>query len=1834
MIVVGDLNNDRQLDIAVANFGTHNVGVFFGFGNGSFASQIVLSTTSSRPVWIHVCDLNNDKALDIVTANYGTNTVGIFYGYANGSFTSLNTYSTGYDSFPFAVVSGDFNNDEQMDLAVANYGTNSIGILFANGNSTFANQRSFTTGFNSHPYSIVVGYFNNDIMLDIAVTNHGKNNIVVFLGHGDGIFRNEMTYSLETASPYAIDIGDFNNDNQTDLVVTNNGTNNICILLGYGNGTFANPIMYSTGSSSSVSIATGDLNKDNRLDIVIINNDTNTINIMLGYDEFFPIQTIYVTGSFPSSVAVGDFNNDAQLDIVVTNLFGHTVSVFFGYDNGSFTNKTTYRTGFSPQWVAVGDFNNDIRLDIVVTNSIDNTISVFFGSDNGSFANSTTYPTGLYPQWVVVDDFNNDSQLDLIVTNQNDNTVGIFIGYGNGSFANQITYSAGWSPNSVAVGDFNNDIRLDIVVTNSFDDTVSVLIGYGNGSFSNPMTYPTGLYPQWVVVGDFNNDTRLDFVVTNQYSNTLSIFFGFGNGFFANQITISTGFGPNAVTLGDFNNDHQLDIIVSNSASNNVSVFLGYGNGSFAEQTTYSTGSTPMALAVGDFNNDTRLDLAITNYQSGTVSVLLRYDRGALKNDITIVPSIGSLLRSVAVFDYNNDSLLDIFVANYGTDSIGLVLGHGNSTFGNQKMFSTGLYSHPCSIVVHDFNRDGQVDIAVANRGSKRIGLFLGDSDRAFENQDNYGYGLDFAPSIVVAGDFNKDGHSEIVVAYDDIDNVDVLALYETGSFTHPTTYSTRIGPSSVVVGDLNDDKKLDLVAVNGGFSTVSILLGYGNGSFETQTTCSTGNAPNSAVLGYFNNDSQVDIVVTDWLDNTVSVLLGYGNGSFADKMTYSTGSGPASIAAGDFNNDIQLDIVVTNSFDNTIGIMLGYGNGSFGKQTTYRTGFYPTSVVIGDFNNDAQLDILVANWNENAVSVLLGYGNGSFANQTKYFTRSSPFSVAVSDLNNDTRLDFVVTNQNNNTVSVFLGYGNGSFADQMTYPTDSGPSSVTFGDINKDTRLDLLIANCRSDTVSVLLGYGNGLFANQTTYPIGSYPQSITVGDFNNDSWLDIVTANLNGNNVSVLLGYSNHAFINQLRLITGNGSRPKSLAVGDLNKDGEMDIVVANSGINNVGIFLGYGNGSFAIQRTYSTDSSPWSVVVDDFNNDTILDIIVANKDNDNVVVRRARTTSGCGMKCDWQINGNVRDFHRAVTMNKTTLESLSNELFIDLFELFNAVDLLRAFHGLNTRFNSLLLTYFRNYRVDFRSIFKDDFNIFCQTYLPSIIDRIIYLRLSDDEDTPYQCTHFLSAGFTLGQLNNLRSLTFNCVSSDPKINQYFFSDLYCLHHLTHLKFVDCRLFHIYADDFQCIIDQIWHLPKLTHCYWECSFKNESHFCIPTVISTSLQYLTILKNNWYSDELNDLLEKTPCLRKFSVSLESYDKDDRLPIDNFILSSLNLAVEKLVLSQVRSQRMMINLLQLLSNVSHLKVEIWYINLDGHRWKEIIINYLPKLKVLQLKMNIHLSRSIDDQSNEEKVDQYIDTYRTSFWIEDHQWFIRCYWGLALKNLSIYLYSLPYEFDDFPLFDNDLNYKTKTTCPDEMYFFHDSICNIGYESTLFNDETWSCLQLTNIRILSLELSIDYRFLSMIPKFEHLWSLNVVIPTDIYQSQLQALLDRAPHLYSLSFNLWATSTMPPYQYTSTSIHRLNLRGVDQYRRQHCYNSEQCMELSRSPLAIQCRVLIIKVEQLKCIVELINFMNNLRTLDVVYEHDTHSNRYDLVELLRKHLPSTWAVTRLRYGNFIIQS
>ncbi|CAF1464555.1 unnamed protein product, partial [Adineta steineri] len=440
MVAVGNLNNDSRLDIAVANFGTNTIRIFLGYGNGSFVNQLDLSTNTSRPISISLVDFNNDTVLDIVTVNFGTNSISIFYGYENGMFSNPTMYSTGYDSLSYALAVGDFNNDNYIDIAIANYGTNNIGLFLNAKNGTVEKQITISTGYGSHPISIAVGNFNDDTLVDIAVANHGTNTIGIYLSNGNGTFTNQMQYSINSGSPYSIGVGDFNQDNHLDIFIITIGANNTGLLLGYGNGSFSDARMNSTGSTSSISFAICDFNKDKRLDVIVVNNETNSMDILEGYFEGFSLSKYYSTGYSPMTVALGDFNNDGKLDLVAANYYNNSISVLLGNGNGSFAKQKTYSTGASPYGVAVNNFNNDSYLDLAVANYDDGSVSIFLGYGNGSFAKQKKYTTGYYPQSLAAGDLNNDGLLDLVVANYGSLYVSVLLGYSNGSFANQMKY--------------------------------------------------------------------------------------------------------------------------------------------------------------------------------------------------------------------------------------------------------------------------------------------------------------------------------------------------------------------------------------------------------------------------------------------------------------------------------------------------------------------------------------------------------------------------------------------------------------------------------------------------------------------------------------------------------------------------------------------------------------------------------------------------------------------------------------------------------------------------------------------------------------------------------------------------------------------------------------------------------------------------------------------------------------------------------------------------------------------------------------------------------------------------------------------------------------------------------------------------------------------------------------------------------------------------------------------------------------------------------------------------------------------------------------------------
>ncbi|CAF3292166.1 unnamed protein product, partial [Rotaria socialis] len=129
-IDIADLNNDNRLDIVVSNYRTDNVAILFGYGNGSFYNRVFYSTGNySQPNTVIICDFNNDKILDIAVANSGASDIFILYGFGHGIFGNESVYNLGFGSHPYSIATGDFDENGWMDLTAACIGTDHVEIL-------------------------------------------------------------------------------------------------------------------------------------------------------------------------------------------------------------------------------------------------------------------------------------------------------------------------------------------------------------------------------------------------------------------------------------------------------------------------------------------------------------------------------------------------------------------------------------------------------------------------------------------------------------------------------------------------------------------------------------------------------------------------------------------------------------------------------------------------------------------------------------------------------------------------------------------------------------------------------------------------------------------------------------------------------------------------------------------------------------------------------------------------------------------------------------------------------------------------------------------------------------------------------------------------------------------------------------------------------------------------------------------------------------------------------------------------------------------------------------------------------------------------------------------------------------------------------------------------------------------------------------------------------------------------------------------------------------------------------------------------------------------------
>jgi hypothetical protein len=363
---------------------------------------------------------------------------------------------------------------------------------------------AYLTGAN--PRTTLVRDFNEDGILDIAVgaanASGGAGQVDIFIGqgsggNGNGTFAKTGTFPV-LARPFGMTSGDFNEDGILDLAVTNHVSNAVSILIGQGasgvgNGTFAAAISYSVGPNP-YGIAVADFNEDGILDLVVAQNGASTLQILRGQGSggvgngTFLTSTSLSVANIPLSVVTGDFNEDGHADIAATVNYNGQVAVFLGIGNGLFQSAVNYAAGNEPYDLLATDFDQDGITDLVVGNGNTGGVAVLRGGGSGGVGNGTFLPPMIKASGqlnvgsVVVADFDLDGTLDVLAAYSVGNGIYFLRGLGGGALDNpvQIPQATGLFPIGMSVADFDNDGDLDVSVANyngPSGSRLSILLG-------------------------------------------------------------------------------------------------------------------------------------------------------------------------------------------------------------------------------------------------------------------------------------------------------------------------------------------------------------------------------------------------------------------------------------------------------------------------------------------------------------------------------------------------------------------------------------------------------------------------------------------------------------------------------------------------------------------------------------------------------------------------------------------------------------------------------------------------------------------------------------------------------------------------------------------------------------------------------------------------------------------------------------------------------------------------------------------------------------------------------------------------------------------------------------------------------------------------------------------------------------------------------------------------------------------------------------------------------------------------------------------------------------
>ncbi|MFA6541275.1 MAG: FG-GAP-like repeat-containing protein [Bacteroidota bacterium] len=1262
-MLVMDFNKDNFADVLIASYGASKVFLLKNSKNLNF-SKTEFSTVNN-PSGSTYGDFNNDGLFDIAVISYQNKKVVIMANNGDGTFSLSTTINTPY--YPDKIKSSDMDGDGNIDLVVSGFTGESIPskiILYKNiGGLLF--EKIFEVPVYGSVKDMELCDLDGDGDIDISGVTRTDRRVVIIEQKTTNQFQTPL-YFQRQGEPSRILCRDFDNDGDADVATLNQSSNNITFLKNNGDMNFGD-VGVSIYAGYADSFTASDFDHDGDLDIVVV--DHNTSYKYIQNIGGFSFETSYRNLNGNSNiydVVDGDFDNDGDIDLAFIAGSPSKLYIARNKDTAPLIKLPISSFDFgntkidSTKKVIFNIFNDGALLPLRIDSIISSNSAITTSRLSNTVASSeslkvtvqfTPYASGLYHDSISI--YSNDSLHPVsrfYVQGVGDEIISVF----------PHPYSFGAAESTVIVVKLGTTIdeqslnanSVIVIGSASLRHTFS-LLNFNSSTKELTLRTTRPFFPGEKVSVSLTSAIKtkkpdLKFI-PKEWDFTVST--KSASGIFVSRSSILDGTDPVRTKLVDLNNDGLLDIVTLYHGTSLLKMYKNVGGFKFTPYASFNAGFGSEDFSAMDFDNDGDVDLCFTNLDS---KILMAKNNGDSLFSLSSI-EVPGYLQEISAADYDGDGYIDITVGGGSSGGqFSFLKNNGNFSFSVHTELNTTV----SFIQSADIDDDGDIDVIT--------GYY---SSMVFRNEGNFQF-TKLSPQIIGTiptsfGDLDNDGDNDaagLVWAsgyYGIALNNGDLQFNEKQTWLHSNTNN------ALYLSDVNGDAKPDALVMH---TTGLWTLRNTNGSdFVIDAKTAFPDAPYATAIGDIDNDGDQDAIVASINSDNVIVFEHRNHYTEISVNNLPLNFGKvqkdsSKIISFTISNAGTLPLIVDTIITSNSAFSVVPQSASVPPKSSIQCAvkFVPPllkafvdslSIISNDPNNNKMIVQLLGKTLQHIVDSVSPGMNTSYSPKDVHIVVKFSGNIVPSSLSSSTisvigsfsgrhnsivsagadsktatiHLDNAFIDGENVTVTISknIQFQNGDsvlspfcwsfrikpteglalYNSQAPIIVGSGPLNLTSADLNNDGRTDIIVSNNSSGTLTILKGIKNSSPTRVVDIAVGIGAEETICGDFDNDGRMDIACIA----DRSVISLKNNNDFSFSKRVLFNNGlDDVRAITAGDLDGDGDIDIIFGCWSQNQVRILRNDGNFNFTAIMLPFVVPNPYKIAVGDFDGDGDLDIV----------------------------------------------------------------------------------------------------------------------------------------------------------------------------------------------------------------------------------------------------------------------------------------------------------------------------------------------------------------------------------------------------------------------------------------------------------------------------------------------------------------------------------------------------------------------------------------------------------------------------------------------------